>query len=66
MEEYFQSRTMKYDNRAVITPNEEDFVAFLPCYFKSWLAGFIEAEGCFSNRKAGNLHLVLHKIMITI
>ena len=54
MEEYFQSRTMKYENRAVITPNELDFVASLPCYFKSWLAGFIEAEGCFSNRKAGN------------
>src|SRR5882757_2442642 len=33
---------------------EEYFEAFLPCYFKSWLAGFIEAEGCFSNRKAGN------------
>jgi hypothetical protein len=54
MEEYFQSRTMKYQNRAAITPNEEEFVASLPCYFKSWLAGFIEAEGSFSNRKAGN------------
>ena len=26
----------------------------LPIYFDKWLAGFVEAEGCFSSRKAGN------------
>jgi hypothetical protein len=44
---YLNNRNNKYDNQAnlLITPFE------IPNYFKEWLSGFIEAEGCFSLRK---------------
>ena len=46
---YFQDRGLKYNNRDAITP----LFLELPSYFADWLAGFIEAEGCFSNRQIG-------------
>lgn len=54
IEDYFNKRSTKYFNRSVITPSAEEFTANLPDYFNNWLAGFIEAEGSFSSRKAGN------------
>jgi len=52
IEEYFIERNFKYKNRELISP------LFCwpttPSYFKEWLAGFIEAEGSFSNRVKGN------------
>lgn len=54
MEDYFNKRSTKYSNRSIIIPSAEEFTANLPVYFDKWLAGFVEAEGCFSSRKAGN------------
>ena len=47
MEQYFIERKLKYVNRDKISP----LFAVTPSYFKEWLAGFIEAEGCFSKYK---------------
>lgn len=48
LELYFALRDKKYQARESIdTP-------LVPFYFKEWLAGFIEAEGSFSSRVAGN------------
>lgn len=44
---YFATRSFKYRVRP-----ERPFKN-VPTYFSSWLGGFIEAEGCFSNRSAG-------------
>nr|YP_010991035.1 LAGLIDADG homing endonuclease [Pappia fissilis]WOX61308.1 LAGLIDADG homing endonuclease [Pappia fissilis] len=46
---YFQERGLKYSNRESITP----LFMSRPSYFADWLAGFIESEGSFSNRKVG-------------
>lgn len=54
IEDYFNKRSTKYLDRYTITSPAEEFTANMPDYFDSWLAGFIEAEGCFSSRKAGN------------
>jgi hypothetical protein len=51
MEEYFQLRSSKYDLRSTITPLI--IPNSLPVYFPGWLAGFIEAGGCFSLRTSG-------------
>lgn len=52
MDEYFESRDSKYTDRPLISPL---FTAdTVPSYFATWLAGFIEAEGSFSCRTAGN------------
>lgn len=50
IERYLLDRNNKYDKQLSIV--ESNF--FVPPYFKSWLSGFIEAEGCFSLRKNGN------------
>ena len=46
---YFIERGLKYSNREFITP----LFKTRPSYFSDWLAGFIESEGSFSNRKVG-------------
>lgn len=37
---------MKYDEQLTIIKSNLNFN--IPLYFKGWLSGFIEAEGCFS------------------
>lgn len=49
---YLKNRNLKYTNQVAII-NSYHSVA-LPLYFKGWLSGFIEAEGCFSIRKYNN------------
>lgn len=45
---YFQERTNKYEVKDLISRN------FDCLYFKEWLSGFIEAEGCFCIRENKN------------
>ena len=52
MAEYFDTINSKYEVRSSISPL---FTSdSLPSYFAWWLGGFIEAEGSFSYRVAGN------------
>ena len=46
---FLLNRNIKYDKQLSIINQNLNFN--LPCYFKSWLSGFIEAEGCFSSTK---------------
>ena len=49
---YLSNRNLKYDKQlAIIRFNMNKNI---PSYFKEWLSGFIEAEGCFSIRKSNN------------
>ncbi len=53
---YFSNRNYKYDKQLNIIKSNINFK--IPPYFKGWLSGFIEAEGCFSipyGRKSNNL-----------
>lgn len=61
---YLSNRNSKYINQPAIL-NSDPFGALrwlrpeinsfaLPNYFKGWLSGFIEAEGCFSIRESNN------------
>lgn len=58
VEFYLSNRNSKYINQQTILKNDpfgfnnNSFV--LPNYFKGWLSGFIEAEGCFSLRNNNN------------
>lgn len=52
VESYLLNRNLKYYNKLNIIKSNVDFKR--PFYFKSWLSGFIEAEGCFSIRKDNN------------
>lgn len=52
MTEYFHTINNKYDARVDISPLFTPDC--IPTYFAGWLAGFIEAEGSFSYRVAGN------------
>lgn len=47
VEEYLNTRNLKYLNFVRLEDNSD-------YYFKEWLTGFIEAEGCFSIRKNNN------------
>lgn len=46
---YFAQRGLKYDLRDQYSLRNPEETATLP-YYKEWLSGFIEAEGCFSVR----------------
>ena len=48
MDYYLKNRNNKYYNQSEIL--KAPFIT--PSYFKEWLSGFIEAEGCFSLRKS--------------
>lgn len=55
---YLSNRDSKYIKQPVILNSDpfglERNSFALPDYFKGWLSGFIEAEGCFSIRKSNN------------
>ena len=52
---YLLNRKVKYDKQlSIIKYNSNTSGCNLPTYFKPWLSGFIEAEGCFSIRKSNN------------
>jgi uncharacterized protein (DUF433 family) len=52
VETYLSNRNLKYDKQLTIINSNINFK--IPSYFKGWLSGFIEAEGCFSIRKSNN------------
>jgi len=52
VETYLLNRDLKYDKQLTIIKSNIEFK--IPTYFKGWLSGFIEAEGCFSIRKSNN------------
>jgi uncharacterized protein (DUF433 family) len=52
VETYLLNRNLKYDKQLTIIKSNINFN--IPSYFKGWLSGFIEAEGCFSIRKSNN------------
>ena len=49
---YMLNRNFKYNGQLNIIKSNTKFNT--PCYFKEWLSGFIEAEGCFSVRENNN------------
>ena len=50
IEDYFINRDLKYKEQINIINSPFN----TPIYFKEWLSGFIEAEGCFSLRNSKN------------
>ena len=50
IDDYFTNRDLKYKEQVNIINSPFN----MPIYFKEWLSGFIEAEGCFSLRKTKN------------
>jgi cytochrome c oxidase subunit 1 len=52
VETYLLNRNLKYEKQLTIINSNINFK--IPSYFKGWLSGFIEAEGCFSIRKSNN------------
>ncbi len=52
IETYLLNRKLKYDK--ILTIIKSNINLNIPSYFKGWLSGFIEAEGCFSIRKSNN------------
>jgi LAGLIDADG endonuclease len=53
VETYLLNRNLKYEKQLTII--ESNINLKIPSYFKGWLSGFIEAEGCFSIRES-NAH----------
>lgn len=53
MDDYFKERENKYVNQNDYINNEKNKSLQTLNYFVGWLSGFIEAEGCFSERKTG-------------
>ena len=51
---YLFIRNIKYNKQLTIIRYNIKFNK--PTYFKAWLSGFIEAEGCFSVKKTKNNH----------
>ena len=52
---YLLNRNMKYTRQLDIIKSRASITnSNMPSYFKEWLSGFIEAEGCFSIRKSNN------------
>jgi len=51
---YLNMRNLKYNDRFTIINQISNQQIIQLSYFKPWLSGFIEAEGCFSIRKNGN------------
>lgn len=49
---YILNRNSKYNKQLTLIKSNINFN--VPSYFKGWLSGFIEAEGCFSLRKSNN------------
>nr|YP_008965354.1 LAGLIDADG [Rhynchosporium commune]AHC02355.1 LAGLIDADG [Rhynchosporium commune] len=52
VETYLFNRNNKYNKQLTIIKSSSS--SNYPSYFKEWLSGFIEAEGCFSIRKSNN------------
>jgi cytochrome c oxidase subunit 1 len=52
VQRYLLNRNLKYHKQLTIIKSNINLN--IPIYFKAWLSGFIEAEGCFSIRKANN------------
>lgn len=52
VDRYLAERDQKYDNQSLIL--NAPFV--VPLYFQAWLAGFVEAEGCFTAKLGPNSH----------
>ena len=52
VETYLFNRNLKYYKQLTIIKDNINF--YPPSYFKVWLSGFIEAEGCFSIRESNN------------
>jgi len=52
VEIYLSNRNLKYNKQLAIIRSNMNYK--IPSYFKEWLSGFIEAEGCFSIRKSNN------------
>lgn len=50
---YLATRNNKYNNQDYII-DSNPLKSGIPDYFKAWLSGFIESEGCFSIRKNNN------------
>jgi hypothetical protein len=48
VQDYLKNRDLKYKEQSNIVNSSFN----IPIYFKEWLSGFIEAEGCFSLRNS--------------
>ena len=70
---YIRERGNKYEARQYAAPRNPEDILTVP-YYREWLSGFIEAEGCFSIRASGRTfsfsisqkygHDVLHAIRL--